>query len=187
MAPAGGRYGTNRARAAANHLYDTERSLPASILQERIERDLEQLRNRGEDWPQTAQAYVTRWLVYGYLERRFPAGSKEEEYELATSTIEAIRYVAGLVRPHNAATESRLGLVIGALAKLSDDTDANKGRRVARLRAKRNGSRARSPLSSTVRFRCCQKTRRWNVRAKSSHWPTSSPTISGACATSSNN
>ncbi|MDN4053506.1 DUF3375 domain-containing protein [Massilia sp. YIM B02763] len=116
------------------HLYDNERSLPASILHERIERDLEQLRNRGEDWPQTAQLYVARWLADGYLERRFPPGSQEEEYELATSTVDAIRYVAGLVRPHNAATESRLSLVIGALTKLADDTDADKSRRVARLR-----------------------------------------------------
>ncbi|QJE00225.1 DUF3375 domain-containing protein [Massilia forsythiae] len=117
------------------HLYEDERSLPASILHERIERDLEQLRNRGEDWPQTAQLYVARWLGEGYLERRFPPGSKEEEYELATSTVDAIRYVAGLTRPHNAATESRLSLVIGALAKLADDTDADKDRRIARLRA----------------------------------------------------
>lgn len=117
------------------HLYDAERSLPASILHERIERDLEQLRNRGEDWPQTAQLYVARWLADGYLERRFPSGSKEEEYELASSTVDAIRYVAGLIQPHNAATESRLGLVIGALTKLADDTDTDKERRITRLRA----------------------------------------------------
>jgi hypothetical protein len=120
------------------HLYDAERSLPASILHERIERDLEQLRNRGEEWPQTAQSYVARWLAEGYLERRFPPGSKEEEYELATSTVDAIRYVASQARPHNAATESRLGLVIGALSKLADDTDTDKGRRIARLHAEQD-------------------------------------------------
>jgi hypothetical protein len=117
------------------HLYENERSLPASILHERIERDLERLRNQGEEWPQTAQLYVAGWLADGYLERRFPPGSKEEEYELATSTVEAIRFVSGLVKPHSAATESRLTLVIGALAKLADDTDADKSRRIARLRA----------------------------------------------------
>jgi Protein of unknown function (DUF3375) len=116
------------------HLYDSERSLPASILHERIERDLEQLRNQGEDWPQTAQAYVASWLADGYLERRFPPGSQEEEYELTTASVEAIRFVSGLVKPHSAATESRLSLVIGALAKLADDTDTDRTRRVARLR-----------------------------------------------------
>lgn len=117
------------------HLYEGERRVPASIFFERIERELEHLRNIGEDWPQTAQLYVASWLAEGYLERRFPPGSKEEEYELATSTIEAIRFITGIEKPHTAATESRLSLVIGALAKLADDTDADKARRVARLRA----------------------------------------------------
>ena len=117
-----------------SHLYDTERSLPASIFHERIGRELERLRSLGEAWPQTAQIYVAGWLAEGYLERRFPPGSPEEEYELATSTIEAIRFVSGLVKPHASATESRLGLVIDALAKLSDDTDTDKQRRIARLR-----------------------------------------------------
>ncbi|MEX5748563.1 DUF3375 domain-containing protein [Massilia sp. X63] len=119
------------------HLYDNERSLPASILHERIERDLEQLRNRGEDWPRTAQLYIAGWLAEGYLERRFPPGSQEESYELATATVEAIRIVSSLTKPHSAATESRLGLVIGALGKLADDTDADQARRSARLRAEK--------------------------------------------------
>ena len=117
------------------HLYDADRSLPASIFHERIGRELEHLRSLGEAWPQTAQGYVAGWLAEGYLERRFPPGSPEEEYELATSTIEAIRFVSGLVKPHASATESRLGLVIDALARLSADTDTDKARRIARLRA----------------------------------------------------
>lgn len=117
------------------HLYEGERRLPASIFHERIERELEHLRSLGEEWPQTAQMYVASWLADGYLERRFPPGSKEEEYELATSTIEAIRFISAIEKPHTAATESRLTLVIGALAKLADDTDSDKARRVSRLRA----------------------------------------------------
>ncbi len=117
------------------HLYENERSLPASIFHERIERELERLRNLGEDWPKTAVHYVADWLSAGYLERRYPPGSREEEYELATATVEAIRFVSGQARPHSAATESRLSLVIGALAQLSSDTDGDKQRRVARLRA----------------------------------------------------
>ncbi len=116
-------------------LYDNERSLPASILHERISRELERLRNLGEDWPKTAQQYVAGWLADNYLERRFPPGSSEEEYELTSSTVEAIRFVASLVKPHSSATESRLGLVIDALSRLSDDTDADKTRRINRLRS----------------------------------------------------
>jgi hypothetical protein len=117
------------------HLYESERSLPASIFHERIGRDLEELRAQGDDLPQTAQAYVARWLADGYLERRFPAGAAEEEYELSTATAEAIRFVSGLVQPHSAATESRLALVIEALARLAEDTDADKFRRIDRLMA----------------------------------------------------
>lgn len=117
------------------HLYEGERSLPASIFHERIERELERLRNAGEEWPKSAVHYVADWLAAGYLERRFPPGSREEDYELTTATVEAIRFVSGQVRPHSAATESRLGLVIGALAQLSSDTDSDKQRRIAGLRA----------------------------------------------------
>lgn len=120
------------------HLLEEERSLPASIFHERIDRELERLRNLGEEWPSTSQQYVAAWLTDGYLERRFPSGSREEEYELSTSSVEAIRFVSGLVNPHSAATESRLSLVIEALAKLSDDTDTDKSRRIARLRAERD-------------------------------------------------
>jgi hypothetical protein len=119
-------------------LYEGERSLPASIFHERIERELERLRNAGDDFPQTAQQYAAAWLAAGYLERRFPPGSQEEQYELATPAVEAIRFICGLVAPHSAATESRLSLVISALTRLSDDTDNDKARRVARLRAEQS-------------------------------------------------
>ncbi len=117
------------------HLYETERCLPASIFYERIERDIEALRSQGEDFPQTAQAYVSNWLADGYLERRFPPGATEEEYELSTAAVEAIRFLSGLIQPHPTATESRLALVIEALARLAEDTDKDKFRRIDRLTA----------------------------------------------------
>lgn len=52
------------------HLYESERGLPASIFHERIERELEELRVRGEHLG-TAQSYIAGWLSEGYLERRF--------------------------------------------------------------------------------------------------------------------
>jgi len=116
-----------------SHLYENERNLPASILHERIGRDLETLRAQGEELPQTAQAYIANWLTEGYLERRFPAGAAEEEYELSTAAVEAIRFLSGLEQPHSAATESRLALVIQALVKLAEDTDTDQTRRIERL------------------------------------------------------
>jgi hypothetical protein len=115
------------------HLYEGERSLPGSIFFERLHRDLEELRGQGEDFPQTAQAYVSNWLGEGYLERRFPVGATEEVYELSTATVDAIRIVAGLAKPHSAATESRLTLVIEALSNLAEDTDTDQSHRRQRL------------------------------------------------------
>lgn len=60
-----------------SNLYEKERSLPASILFERLTRDLEELRAQGDDFPQTAQAYVAKWLSEGYLERRFPSAAQD--------------------------------------------------------------------------------------------------------------
>jgi hypothetical protein len=119
------------------YLYEKERSLPASILFERLTRDLETLRAQGDDLPQTAQAYVANWLNDGYLERRFPTGAGEEVYELSTATVEAIRFLSAIAEPHSAATESRLSLVIGALARLAEDTDTDKQRRIERLMAEK--------------------------------------------------
>lgn len=118
-----------------SHLYEKERSLPASILFERLTRDLEELRAQGDDFPQTAQAYVANWLGEGYLERRFPPGAAEEEYELSTPTVEAIRFLSGIAEPHSSATESRLSLVIQALVGLAEDTDTDRSRRIDRLLA----------------------------------------------------
>lgn len=118
-----------------SHLYESERSLPASIFQERIARNLEELRAQGEDFPQTAQAYIASWLSDGYLKRHFPTGASEEEYELSTATVEAIRFLFSQIQPHSAATESRLTLVIDALVKLAEDTDTDKSRRIERLMA----------------------------------------------------
>ena len=117
------------------HLYESERSLPASIMHERIGRELEALRAQGEDFPQTAQAYIAAWLTEGFLERRFPPNAIEEEYELSTAAVQAIRFVSSMTQPHSAATESRLALVIQALVKLADDTDSDKMRRIDRLAA----------------------------------------------------
>jgi hypothetical protein len=119
------------------NLYDKERTLLASVFLERVARDLEELRAAGEDLPQPAQAYVSHWLTAGYLVRRFPAGASEEEYELSVSGLEAVRFASSMVRPHSAATESRLAVVMGALTRLAEDTDDDKAKRIERLVAER--------------------------------------------------
>lgn len=119
------------------HLLEAERSIPASILFERLGRDLEGLRARGENLRQTAQGYVADWLAAGYLTRRFPAGAAEEEYELTTAAAAAIRFIAALTQERSAATESRLSNVIQQLARLAEETDTNPETRLAVLVAER--------------------------------------------------
>lgn len=119
------------------HLLDTDKSLPASVLYERIGRDLETLRVRGDDLPQTAQAYVAEWLSQGWLTRRFPAGAAEEEFELTADAAAAIRFVVGLERPRTVATESRLATVMQQLTRLAEETDTNPRTRIATLIAER--------------------------------------------------
>lgn len=119
------------------NLMDEDRKLPAAILHERLARDIENLRANGEVLPQTAQAYVMDWLAKGWLTRRFPAGASEEEYEISTDAARAIRTISGLVEPRTVATESRLSVVIGQLARLAEATNTDPESRLASLEAER--------------------------------------------------
>jgi len=120
------------------HLLDANRALPASVLFERLARDLETLRDRGEDLPQTPQAYVANWLSAGFVTRRFPADTSEEVYELTTAAATAIRFVNGLIERHTAATESRLATVIQQLVRLAEETESDPRMRLRALEAERD-------------------------------------------------
>lgn len=119
------------------HLLGEVRSLSASVLFERVERDIDTLRIQGNDLPRTAQAYVSDWLASGYLVRRFPAEASEEEYELTAAAAGAIRFVNSLVEHRTTATESRLSTVIQQLVRLVEETETNPETRVAALVAER--------------------------------------------------
>ncbi|MBK1688328.1 DUF3375 domain-containing protein [Rubrivivax gelatinosus] len=117
---------------------DTDKSLPSSVVLERVARDIDALRSSGEDLPQAPQAYIAEWLVQGWLTRRFPAGAPEEEYELSAEALTALRFVTGLLKPRTTATESRLSVVIHQLSRLSEETNSNPEARLAALRAERD-------------------------------------------------
>lgn len=119
------------------NLEDGEGKLPASILYERLTRDIEDLRASGEIMPQPAQAYVMDWLKSGWLMRRFPAGATEEEFELSADAIRAIRTIRDLVQPRTVATESRLSVVTKLLTELAESTDTDPRRRLDALLAER--------------------------------------------------
>ncbi|WP_159093220.1 DUF3375 family protein, partial [Xanthomonas fragariae] len=79
-------------------LLDSERRLPASVLHERLQRMLNELNvdQLLRELPRTAQVYIAHWLTQGWLERRLPEGAQQEEYELSTQAIQAIRFADGL-------------------------------------------------------------------------------------------
>ncbi len=119
------------------HLGGKERRLPASILVERLRRDLELLRGQGVELPQTAEAYLSAWLRAGYLIRSFPAGAVEEEYELSTDAVRALAFVEGLETQRAVATETRLSLVIQQLRELAERSETDPAARLEALQRER--------------------------------------------------
>ncbi|MBS7458088.1 DUF3375 domain-containing protein [Coralloluteibacterium stylophorae] len=121
-------------------LFEHERRLPASVLHERLQHELDSLAasNLPRELARTAQAYTADWLAQGLLERRLPEGAAEEEYELSTQAAQALRFVAGLDAPRAAATESRLSLVIDELVQLAAQTETDPAARLAALYAERD-------------------------------------------------
>jgi len=121
-----------------NNLMEGEHKVPGSILHERLERDIEELRAQGESMPQTAQGYVADWLAKGWLTRRFPGGAAEEEYELSAPAAEAIQIVKAMIEPRTVVTGSRLSTVIVQLVRLVEETDTDPTSRLESLRAERD-------------------------------------------------
>lgn len=117
----------------ATHLLDKDRRLPSSILHERINRELELLRAHGEDFPQTAQQYITQWLSAGFLERSYEPHASEEVYELSAGAAQAIRFIRSLDEKRTIATESRLSMVIQQLAQLAEQTEPDPDLRIDHL------------------------------------------------------
>src|SRR5436309_5492266 len=97
--------------------FEADKAIPSSVLHERLGRDIDSLRSSGEDLPQAPRAYVAEWLSQGWLNRRFPPGASEEEYELSADALTALRFVTGLLKPRTPATESRHSLVIQQLSR----------------------------------------------------------------------
>ena len=117
----------------SNHLNQKDLQLPSSILHERISRDLDQLRAHGEDLPQTAQKYISKWLSSGFLERSYEPQASEEIYELSAAAVQAIRFIQTLTEKRTVATESRLSLVIQQLGALAEQTEPNPESRIKNL------------------------------------------------------
>jgi hypothetical protein len=119
-------------------LFQNDTVLPAGIFLDRLTQELDDMKDRGEDLPQTAQSYAADWLAEGYLVRRFPPGATEESYELSAHAAAAIRFAAGLDAPRSAATQSRLAVVIQQIVSLAEQTETDTAHRLESLRAERD-------------------------------------------------
>ncbi|WP_262107545.1 DUF3375 domain-containing protein [Arthrobacter sp. Marseille-P9274] len=131
----------NAAMAVAllgEHLGGEQRRLPAPVLFERLEEDLEELRGNGFDLPQTAQAYCTEWRNDNILIRRTSEAAREETLELSQGALAAIRFVSQLTEPRQAVTESRLATILDRLRVLARDTDPDSTARLASLQEERD-------------------------------------------------
>ncbi|TBR39033.1 MULTISPECIES: DUF3375 domain-containing protein [Dyella] len=121
-------------------LHDADRRLPASALHERLQHHLDAINasDLPRELPRTAPAYIAHWLSQGFLERRLPEGASEEEYELSAAAAQAVRFIGGLSARRQAATESRLSLVIQQVAQLAEQTDTDPASRLQALQAERD-------------------------------------------------
>lgn len=120
------------------HLLDRDRTLPSSVLVERVKEDLKRLRHAGFDIAQSADRILSQWLNAGYLMRRLPTGAAEEEFELSLEAVNAIRFLRNLRKPRAAATESRLSLVISQLMELEQSTQDSAQARLETLIVERD-------------------------------------------------
>ena len=119
-------------------LLDSEKTLPGSVLTERLTREIDLLRAAGVELPQTPQQYIADWLAQAWLMRRLPPGAPEEVFELSADAVAALRFVQAQVRPRSTATESRLAAVTHQLVRLAEATDPNPQTRVQALLAERD-------------------------------------------------
>jgi hypothetical protein len=122
----------------SRHLAGDERRLPAPVLFEKVDSDLEELRAEGFELPQAAQAYCTEWRNQQILVRRSADDSREETFELSPGALTAIRFVAQIAEPRQAVTESRLATIQERLRSLARDTDPDVANRLGALHSERD-------------------------------------------------
>ncbi len=114
-------------------LFDSERSLPNSVFVDRLQRLMNQTSAQTVD-REAAASKIIQWRQQGYVVRTLSANDAEPLYELSVGAFEAIRFVSSQSVDRTSPTESRLEILIHAIKKLVDDTDADVSKRIARLR-----------------------------------------------------
>jgi len=120
------------------HLGGETKRLLGPVLFERLDSDLELLRDHGFDLPRAAQGYCSDWVKNGILIRRALDGTREETYELSDGALTALRFVTQLAAPRASVTESRLATILDGVHRLAVATDPDASTRLAALHAERH-------------------------------------------------
>lgn len=123
--------------ALLDTLFSDEATLRSSVLLERLNGHLNELRADGVTLDRTALEYVQDWLQNGWVSRSLPTGEPEEVFELTAEALQARRWVQSLERPQVATTESRLSTVMTQLGRLAQETNPNPEERRNSLLAER--------------------------------------------------
>jgi hypothetical protein len=120
------------------HLGGDQRRLPAPVLFERVDQELEELRPRLSLPEITGKGYCEAWLRQGYLLRRPAADSREETLELSDGALRALAFLGSLERHRQAVTESRLATILERIHDLAIQTDPEASTRLAALETQRD-------------------------------------------------
>ena len=115
----------------------SDRTVPQSVLIERLGFAMDDLRAQGYSLQQTPQGYLTYWRLKGWLTRSLRPGEPEEVYGLTPEASSALRLMMNQLQPRAYATESRLASVIHQVIKLDEETNPNPAARLATLQAER--------------------------------------------------
>lgn len=122
----------------STHLGTPGTRVAADELHERLDADLDELRDHFELGAKSAKAYCDDWRTAHVLVRRPSTESRGETYELSPEAVRAIRFLDQLDEPPSTVTESRLVGLMAAVHRLAVDTDPDVSRRVAALVAERD-------------------------------------------------
>jgi hypothetical protein len=115
------------------HLTATAPRVEATILFDRIDADLDALREDGLDIRGDAQHHCTAWRRSGVLLRRAVAASREEMYELTPAALHAFAFIEALEGSRTSISHSRLATVQDRVRTIVRETDPDVEARIAAL------------------------------------------------------
>ena len=119
------------------HLGKPGAVMPTDELHERIESDLEELRDYFDTGDKRGKAFCDDWRRKGILVRRPATAVRGEIYELSAAGFDAIRILDQLRTPPQTTTQSRLRSLSQAVHNLALETDPDQSRRLAQLEAEK--------------------------------------------------